>query len=124
MDGYTNNSGINLTANDQLAFNRFMVAEAHARGLSVGLKNALDLIPQLVNHYDFSVNEQCHQYNECDTLMPFINQGKAVFNVEYKNKYVNDEAARKALCLDAKNRKFTTLVLPLDLDDSFRLSCL
>ncbi len=124
MDGYTNDNGVGLTANDQLDFNRFIATQAHTRSLSVGLKNSLDQINELVNNFDFAVNEQCHEYNECDALMPFINQGKAVFNVEYKESYVNDKASREALCLDAKNRKFTTLVLPLSLDDSFRLSCI
>ena len=31
-----------------------------------------------------TVNEQCHQYNECDTYAPFLNQNKPVFNFEYQ----------------------------------------
>ena len=76
MDGYTNNSGFSLSANDQLAYNRF------------------------------------------------INNGKPVFNAEYRAVYVNDANARRDLCTDSINRQFSTLVLPLDLDDSFRFSCL
>ncbi|MBE9138244.1 endo alpha-1,4 polygalactosaminidase [Nodosilinea sp. LEGE 07088] len=53
MDGYTNNSGFNLTAKDQLAFNKFIANEAHKRELSVGLKNDLDQIIELVDYYDF-----------------------------------------------------------------------
>ena len=33
--------------------------------------------------YDFAINEQCAQYDECDALTPFIDAGKAVFHVEY-----------------------------------------
>jgi len=124
MDGYANNTNIALTANDQLIYNRFIAEESHARGLSVGLKNDLDQINELVDHFDFAVNEQCHEYSECDTLDPFIQQNKAVFNVEYKSSYRNDAAEWAALCAGAATRKFTTLVLPLDLDDSFRESCL
>ncbi|MCB0077411.1 MAG: endo alpha-1,4 polygalactosaminidase [Anaerolineales bacterium] len=41
MDGYVNNSGFNLTATDQVAFNKFIANEAHKRELSVGLRMTL-----------------------------------------------------------------------------------
>ena len=124
MDGYINNSGFNLTATDQLAFNKFIANEAHKIELSVGLKNDLDQITELVDYFDFSVNEQCFEYSECDTLMPFINEGKPVLNVEYLDKYVTDESERNVLCNESLNNNFSTLILPLNLDDEFRFSCL
>ncbi|MDR4516596.1 MAG: endo alpha-1,4 polygalactosaminidase [Nitrosomonas sp.] len=123
MDGYLNDSGFDLTASDQLAFNKFIANEAHKRGLSVGLKNDLEQIPELVDFYDFSVNEQCHEFDECDTLEPFIQAGKPVLNAEYLQKFSDDADERDALCGSANNALFSTLILPLDLDDSFRLSC-
>jgi hypothetical protein len=124
MDGYTNNPGFPLTAQDQVSYNRFIANAAHARGLSVGLKNDLDQIAELVDYYDFAVNEQCFQYNECDALQPFTDQSKPVLNAEYKSKYVTNAVERDALCVDSINRLFSTLILPLDLDDAFRFSCL
>ena len=47
VDGYDNDSGFELTRADQIDFNRFLATEAHQRGLSVGLKNALDLVEEL-----------------------------------------------------------------------------
>jgi len=123
MDGYNNNSGFNLTATDQLAFNRFIANEAHIRGLSVGLKNDLDQIEDLVDYYDFAVNEQCFEYEECDTLAPFINNGKAVLNAEYKQEYVNDQTIRDTMCGESLGMQLSTLILPLLLDNEFRLSC-
>ena len=123
VDGYNNNTGFSLTANDQLAYNRFIANEAHSRGLSVGLKNDTDQVAGLVDYYDFTVNEQCFEYSECDTLIPFIVSGKPVLNVEYLEVYVTDSVARATLCSDSVNMQFSTLVLPLDLDDSFRLGC-
>jgi len=123
VDGYQNNPGFPLTETDQLAFNRFLANEAHDRGLSVALKNDLDQIPDLVDYFDSSVNEQCHEYSECETLLPFIDAGKPVFNAEYSDTYVSDSAARATMCAAALNLGLQTLVLPLDLDDSFRLSC-
>lgn len=84
MDGYRNKSGFPLTAEDQLKYNRLIAKLAHDRGMSVGLKNDLDQIPQLVGEFDFAVNEQCMQYEECDRVAPFVEAGKAVFHVEYE----------------------------------------
>lgn len=124
MDGYINDSGFNLTAMDQLAFNRLIANKAHLRDLSVGLKNDLDQIENLVDYYDFAVNEQCFEYAECETLVPFIDNGKPVLNAEYQQAYIDDANARNALCDESLDLQFSTLILPLALDDDFRLSCL
>ena len=123
VDGYANDSGFPLTSADQLEFNRFLADAAHERGLAVGLKNDLDQIAELVAHFDFSVNEQCHEFDECDALQPFIDAGKPVFNAEYEDRFVNDAAARAEICASAAAQGIHTLVLPLDLNDSFRFSC-
>lgn len=123
MTGYVDGTGVNLTAADQLDYNRFIAREAHARGLAVGLKNDLEQIPQLVDDFDFAVNEQCHEFDECDAMQPFIDAGKPVFNAEYADEYVADGAARAEVCDAARDLGIQTLVLPVDLDDSFRLAC-
>ncbi len=117
VDGYANTNGLGLTANDQLDFNRFVAAQARARGLSVGLKNDLDQVPQLVVDFDWALNEECFQYDECDALTPFITAGKAVFQVEYGN-----AATAAAVCPSANTRGFSTLIKNLDLD-AWRLDC-
>lgn len=123
MDGYTNNPGFALTANDQLDYNRFIANAAHQRDLAIGLKNDLEQIGGLVDYFDFAVNEECFEYDECDLLTPFIQQGKPVLQVEYKQAYVNDPTTRANLCAQSLNREFSTLIMPLALDDSFRFSC-
>ncbi|MFD9544870.1 endo alpha-1,4 polygalactosaminidase [Streptomyces sp. NPDC060022] len=84
MDGYLNTTGFPLTADDQLRYNRLIARLAHRHHLAVGLKNDLPQIPQLVDDFDFAVNEQCAQYDECETLTPFIEAGKAVLHAEYE----------------------------------------
>ena len=124
MDGYSNDTGFALSANVQLAYNKFIANEAHQRGLSVGLKNDLEQIVELEPYYDFSVNEQCHEYDECDMMQPFIDVQKPVFNAEYYQGYVdNSNNERESMCEDALALNFQTLILPLDLDDSFRYVC-
>ena len=109
VDAYTNRSGFPLSGDDQLRYNRFLADAAHARGLSIGLKNDLDQIPQLVSYFDWALNEQCFQYKECDTLLPFIRAGKAVFNAEYR-------LEPSAFCPQANALNFNSLRKKLELD--------
>ena len=124
VDGYTNNTGFALSADDQLAYNEFIANEARKRGLSVGLKNDLKQITALEPFFDFTVNEQCHEYNECDKMKPFVDANKPVLNTEYLQDYVdNNYSERDNMCTNSMDLKYKTLVLPLNLDDSFRYSC-
>ena len=123
VTGFTNDSGFPLTARDQLAFNRYIANAAHQRGLSVGLKNDLEQIDDLVAYFDFAVNEECHEYDECDAMAPFTAAGKPILNAEYADEYVNDAAAREAMCTAARDADLRSLILPVDLDDGFRFAC-
>ncbi|HNQ46015.1 MAG TPA: endo alpha-1,4 polygalactosaminidase [Syntrophorhabdus sp.] len=102
IEGYANDTGFPLTYEDQLKYNAFLAHEAHARGLSIGLKNDLDQIPDLVHLFDWALNEQCFQFDECHKLMPFIEAGKAVFHVEYK-------LPAKRFCSAANELNFNSL---------------
>lgn len=124
MDGYEDDTGFSLSADDQLAYNKFIANEARKRGLSVGLKNDLDQIDSLESYFDFVLNEQCHIHNKCGKMQSFTANNKAVLNAEYAKKYVNNEnGERDKMCADSIALKIRTLVLPLSLDDSFRYSC-
>ena len=83
VDGYVNNTGFPLTAEDQLIFNTFLADAAHARGLSIGLKNDVEQAAVLEPLFDWAINEECVRFRECELLLPFIEAGKAVFHVEY-----------------------------------------
>lgn len=85
VDGYASNTGFPLTARDQLAFNRWLTAEARARKLAVGLKNSLELIPDLVETFDFAISESCFSEGSCEPLKAFRDAGKAVYVIEYTN---------------------------------------
>lgn len=123
VDGYANNSGFNLTYDDQLNFNAALATYAHQQGLGIGLKNDLDQVSVLVDYFDFAVNEQCFEYDECELLQPFIDSDKAVLNAEYHAQWVNNASARQSLCDTSNSLGLSTLILPLALDDSFRFSC-
>ncbi|KRT57715.1 protein of unknown function (DUF5011) [endosymbiont of Ridgeia piscesae] len=116
VDGYTNSSGFELTGEDQLAYNRWLAAQAHQRGLSIGLKNDLNQVEALLDDFDWALNEQCFEYEECDLLMPFIEAGKAVFGVTYGG-------AADAICPVANEMGFSWLMKNWDLD-AWRIDCL
>lgn len=130
-DGYDSTAGggsengLGLTEADTLNFLRWLADEAHQRGLSIGLKNTLGLVEELAATYDFAVNEQCHQFGECGELSPFVDLGKPVLNAEYVDgdTFLSADAARAEVCRQAAAAGTATLILPLDLDDSFRVGC-
>ncbi|KAI8472527.1 MAG: endo alpha-1,4 polygalactosaminidase precursor [Monoraphidium minutum] len=70
VDGYSNKNGIGFGAADQLAYNKWLAATAHELGLGAGLKNDLGQIDDLVADFDFFVNEQCQDYDECQLYLP------------------------------------------------------
>jgi hypothetical protein len=115
VDGYANGTGFPLTAADQLAFDRAVASAAHARNLSVALKNDLDQVPDLVGQFDWALNEQCFEFAECNGLQPFLNAHKAVFNVEYN-------LATSSFCPQAKAMGLSSMRKDISLD-AYRVPC-
>jgi len=123
VDGHTNDTGFSLRATDLLAFNRNLANAAHRRGLGIALKNAGQQAAELVDYYDFELNEECHAYEECDDLRPFLDHGKPVLNAEYAGTVAAAQQLATTLCPRARAAGMRTLILPSDLDDRFRISC-
>lgn len=70
VDGYANDNGMGLTPEQQITYNKWLAQTGHDLGLAVGLKNDLDQLGDLVNDFDFFVNEQCAKYKECNLYKP------------------------------------------------------
>lgn len=115
VTGYANDSGFPLTGREQLQYNIWLANAAHSRNLSIGLKNDLEQIPALLPYFDWALNEQCFEYDECDTLLPFIEAGKAVFGVEYSGSPDDFCPQANALNLDWLKKR-------LELD-AWRVAC-
>jgi endo-alpha-1,4-polygalactosaminidase (GH114 family) len=82
-------TGWRITPHDQIVFNKALARIAHRNGLSVALKNDLGQVPKLEPFFDYAINEQCFQYHECTNnptpgYKAFTEDGKAVFQVEYR----------------------------------------
>ncbi len=108
VDGYSNDNGLGLTETQQIDFNRWLASEAHKRDLSIGLKNAVELLPELGDHFDFAINESCYRYNECADYSHMRSQGKPIFIAEYR-------AFNKDLCKRAASSGFRLQFFKLSL---------
>jgi hypothetical protein len=115
VHGYENNTGFPLTYEDQINYNIWLAGAAHARGLAIGLKNDILQIADLVSYFDWELNEECFQYNECEYLTPFIDAGKPVFGIEYIG-------SPDDFCPEANQANFDWLKKNLELD-AWRVSC-
>jgi len=87
INGFQQDTGFSITAQDQLTYNIWLSEQTHLHGLSIGLKNNNQQVADLVNHFDFALIEDCSVYGECADFQPFIEQGKAVFQVEYTDEF-------------------------------------
>lgn len=83
MNGYENDSGFPLTPRDAAAYLHMVAQTAHSHGLSVGLKNASELIALAPDAMDFAVVEECLQFDECHRYAPLASRGLAVVDLEY-----------------------------------------
>ena len=118
IDGYTNTTGFPLTYQDQLNYNIWLANEAHARGLSIGLKNDPDQVPDLLPYFDWALAEDCFTDGWCEQFEPFVSAGKAVFAVEYTDSDIRlDE-----FCLLAESLNFNAIYKNRELDSS-RQAC-
>ncbi len=115
VDGYSNNTGFSISASDQVEYNKWLAEQAHQRGMSIALKNSVELAEELEPFFDFAINEECFTYNECDSLQVFTKAGKAVLGAEY-------ELGKSAFCGEANRMNMDFIRKNLDLD-AWRDSC-
>lgn len=123
VNAWENETGFPVDEADQIRFNRWLAGEAHERGLFIALKNAGALAADLVGDFDLALNEECIALGECEEFRPFLDAGKPVLNAEYAPDEVAANGIAGAVCAQAREFGLRTLILPLALDDGFRLSC-
>jgi hypothetical protein len=121
VDGYTNDTGFSLNCEDQLAYNIWLTGEAHARGLSIGLKNDEAQAADLVSHFDWAMTEDCFADEWCEEMSPFTNAGKAIFAAEYTNQFATDQFLDQ-VCPQAEALNLDVILKDRDLD-AWRQAC-
>ncbi|HWX74777.1 MAG TPA: endo alpha-1,4 polygalactosaminidase [Solirubrobacteraceae bacterium] len=83
MEGYANESGFPLTAQEQLTYNEWVAGAVHALGMAVFQKNDSEQTPKQVSLFDGALSEECNRYHECANFQPYLAAGKPVINAEY-----------------------------------------
>lgn len=123
VDGYDNDNGLGLTQDDAVNYMSFLSQAAHGRNLSLGLKNAGAIVPRVLSQMQWSVQEQCVQYDECEEFRPFIEQGKPVFHVEYpkgdnqNNNLLVSTSSKDRACTNQDATGFSTIIKNMNLDN-------
>ncbi|OAG05914.1 endo alpha-1,4 polygalactosaminidase precursor [Paraphaeosphaeria sporulosa] len=124
VDGFQNDNGLGLTAADSIAFMAYLSNLTVPLHLALGLKNAGDIIAEVLPIVHFSVNEQCVEESECDTFAPFVAADKPVFHIEYPDGAGDQSGLKKSVvqkyCGDqgaaAGSGGFSTVLKKMDLD--------
>jgi len=84
-----NGNVVNIGTNFQMALEEstayvlWLTREAHSRGLSIGLKNAEEMVYDVVDEVDWMLVEDCYYDSWCQYATPFIDADKPVFMAEY-----------------------------------------
>jgi hypothetical protein len=112
MQNFNEDTGFNISAADQLAYNRWLSQQAHQRGLAIGLKNDLEQAAELVEAFDWALIEDCQVYGWCSDMLPFTQTGKAVFQVEYSDNWASPEQ----FCGEALTHGYSALFKNRELD--------
>ncbi|MGH1402656.1 MAG: endo alpha-1,4 polygalactosaminidase [Alphaproteobacteria bacterium] len=112
MDSFWEDTGFDLTRQDQLSYNLWLAEQAHARGLSIGQKNAPDLAGDLAPYFDWAMTEDCFADEWCEEMQSYIKDRKSVFAAEY-----TDNIRRiDAYCEHANAAGFSLILKTRDLD--------
>ncbi|PVH86642.1 glycoside hydrolase family 114 protein [Cadophora sp. DSE1049] len=121
VDGYDNDTGFDLTKEQAVDFMTFMAIEAHSRNMSIGLKNSGGIVNSTLPMMQWQVNEQCVQYDECDSFTPFIENNKPVFHIEYPNSAPSISSSDNAtFCDRSTDAGFSTLLKNMNLDNWYQ----
>ena len=105
IDGYANDTGFPLTYQDQLDYNRAIARWTHQAGLSVGQKGDIQQVKDLWPSFDWTLNEECYMYDECDLLDPYVKGNKAVWIAEYPEETVANGGSWPASAVQRVSRQ-------------------
>jgi Glycoside-hydrolase family GH114 len=118
LSAYASTTGLDFTRADQVAYDRWLAAAAHALGLSIGLVNGdASLSQELVADFDWTVVWSCLATN-CAPAAPFVGARKAAFLIEY-----GDESRTAEVCPKAKDLGLSAIIKRNGNLDAFRVGC-
>ena len=118
LAAFAADNGLGFSRADQLAYDRWLAAAAHARGLSIGfVENDASLSQDLQADFDWVIASSCVDA-DCPTAVPFVAAHKAAFLIEY-----GDGSRADAVCSKARTLGLSA-ILKRDANlDAFRVGC-
>jgi len=85
VDGSENTTGFTITTAENNAYDEWVANAVHSLGMAVAQKNYGDQSATLEPYFDFAIDEQCYQYDECSSYAPYYTASppKPIFEAEY-----------------------------------------
>jgi hypothetical protein len=121
LDAFSNENGLNLTAEDSVKYTHMLAAEAANYGMSTGLKNAENTLSEVKDVVQFVVNESC--VSSPGNCTQYIDFGKPIYHIEYVPSYSVPAADLERFCLRSDSTakgliasSFNTVIKTVDLD--------
>lgn len=107
-DVYSNDNGFTpeIVPGDTVAYLHKVSAYARSKGMSVGIKNCIEILGDIFDDVDFAISEECVQYQNCTAYSNFTTaprpntEAKPVFEVEYVNYTYTGEWSDDGVALD------------------------
>jgi hypothetical protein len=112
FEGGMSDTGFPLTEADGIAYAKWLASEVHARGMSIGQKNASSITSAIESLYDWGLTEDCFADGWCNEMKSYPDAGKALFMCEYTDTKVDFKAA----CAAAKQSNFSAILKKRELD--------
>ncbi|OAG11570.1 family 114 glycoside hydrolase, partial [Paraphaeosphaeria sporulosa] len=89
VDVYSNDNGFTppILPSDTISYLSKISAYARSKGMSVGIKNCIEILGDIFDDVDFAISEECVQYLNCTVYSNFTTAprpntiGKPVFEV-------------------------------------------
>lgn len=120
IDSYTadldgaNGTGFDIAIDDTRRYVTFLIDEAHKRGLSIGQKNAPELVEKYGALFDWALLEDPFYEKYADIFKAYTDKEKAVFALSYFDN-TSEKQFREQVCPAAKRLNFTAILKDRDL---------
>ncbi len=109
-----NGTGFGITIEDIKGYVDALIAEAHARGLSIGQKNAPELVQRYGDLFDWALLEDPFFENYAEAFSIYTEHDKAVFALSYTDN-TSRETFLAHVCAQAAPLRFTAILKERDL---------
>jgi hypothetical protein len=119
LDGAENTTGFSISAAQGDQYAEWVASTVHALGMGVAQKNDEDQSTTLEPFFDFVIEEQCAQYQDCSDLAPYVDAHKAVLDVEY----ADQGADPAAFCPVVRGAGLSGVEFDTALDAKVRVPC-